>query len=228
MTDPTDPGRVTGSHERVSRNTSRQADGPSPVGSPLSIVLAVIAVVAGFLLFRSISDDGNAAGGGLPTAVTSPATVPGGGTVPGVTTPGATTPNPTSTVAPSKSGATVVVANASSTGQVAQPMSDQLAALGYTMGEPTSQVEGPENLEESIVYFVAGAEAEAVARALANDMGGLAIEPMPSSIPTEGGTIDGDVLLMLGNDYAGDEVPGPPPSALAVPSVPTTATTEPT
>ena len=43
-----------------------------------------------------------------------------------------------------RTGATVVVANASSTGQMAGPMTDQLAELGYTMGEPTSQIEGPD------------------------------------------------------------------------------------
>ena len=38
----------------------RQGPGNSPVGSTLSIVLAVIAVVAGFLILRNITDDGGA------------------------------------------------------------------------------------------------------------------------------------------------------------------------
>jgi len=195
------------------------------VGSPLTIVLAVIAVVAGFLIFRSISDEGSA--GGLPSDVTLPVvTDASGATVATTAAPGATSPAVTTTVAPTRTGATVVVANASSTGQVAGPMSDQLEALGYTMGEPTSQVEGPDNLETSIVYFSVANNSEAVARTLARDMGGLEVEPMPDPIPVEGGVIDGPVLLMLGNDYAGEEVPGPPPAAPTVPALPTT--TQPT
>ena len=225
MSDPTDPGGVTGSHERPSRNTTRVGDSGSPVGSPLTIVLAVIAVVAGFLIFRSISDEGSA--GGLPSDVTLPVvTDASGATVATTAAPGATSPAVTTTVAPTRTGATVVVANASSTGQVAGPMSDQLEALGYTMGEPTSQVEGPDNLETSIVYFSVANNSEAVARTLARDMGGLEVEPMPDPIPVEGGVIDGPVLLMLGNDYAGEEVPGPPPAAPTVPALPTT--TQPT
>jgi hypothetical protein len=225
MSDHTDPGHVTGSHERTTRSGPRVGDSGAPVGSPLTIVLALIAVAVGFLIFRSISDDGDALGGGvLPDGAT---TVPAGATAPGQTTTpgdpavaGATTP--TTAVPDTRSGATVVVANASSTGQVAQPMSDQLAELGYTMGEATSQIEGPDNLEVSIVYFSVGNNCEAVARTLGNDMGGLDVEAMPAEVPTEGNIVDGCVLLMLGNDLAGEEVPGPPPQAPAAPTTPTT------
>ena len=229
MSDHTDPGHVTGAHERPGRGAgTRVGDSGSPVGSPLTIVLAVIAVAVGFLIFRSISDDGDALGGGALPGVDGATTT----TIPGVTppdagtaAPGATTVAPT-TVAPPKTGATVVVANASSTGQVAGPMSDLLGAAGYTMGEPTSQIDGPDNLEESIVYFDVGNNCEAVANSVAIDMGGLDVEAMPSPVPTEGNAIDGCVLLMLGNDYAGDEeLPGPPPAAPAAPTSPTTTTT---
>ena len=184
MSDHTDPGHVTGSHERTTRST-RVGDSGAPVGSPLTIVLAVIAVAVGFLIFRSISDDGDAlGGGGLPGAATSPTTIAGQTTIAGGTAaPGATTP--TTAATETRGGATVVVANASSTGQVAGPMSDQLAELGYTMGEPTSQIEGPDNLETSIVYFSVGNNCEAVARTLGNDMGGLDVEAMPAEVPTD-------------------------------------------
>lgn len=227
MSDHTDPGHVTGAHERPGRGAgTRVGDSGSPVGSPLTIVLAVIAVAVGFLIFRSISDDGDAlGGGGLPgggattTTTVAGVTPPAGGTSP----QGAASTTPTTT-APTRDGATVVVANASSTGQVAGPMSDLLGEAGYTMGEPTSQIDGPDNLETSIVYFSVGNNCEAVANSVANDMGGLDVEAMPSPIPTEGNAIDGCVLLMLGNDYAGDEeLPGPPPAAPAAPTTPTTA-----
>src|SRR5688572_8114418 len=160
MSDPTDPG-VSGAHERPSRST-RVGDSGSPVGSPLTIVLAVIAVAAGLLIFRPISDDGNAGGlGDIPDAATTvPAiTQPGETAAPGSTAAGTATTTAAATGRVTD-GATVVVANASSTGQVAGPMSDQLAELGYTMGEPTSQEEGPDNLEDSIVYFSVGNNCE--------------------------------------------------------------------
>ena len=43
----------------VPRRTPRSADGGAPVSGALAIVLAVVAVVAGFLILRSISDDGD-------------------------------------------------------------------------------------------------------------------------------------------------------------------------
>ena len=227
MSDPTDPGRVTGSQERVSRTPSRPSDSGSPVGSPLTIVLTLIALAAGLLIFRSISDDGNA--GGLPGGTTLPVvTDVSGNTVP-TTLPGqVTTPTaPAVTPPPSRIGATVVVGNASAASGVAAGMTEQLTELGYTMGAATDQAEGQENLETSIVYYVVGNDTEAVARSLANDLGGLTVEPMPSTEPVVS-MGDGTVLLMLGNDLAGEEIPGAPPSVPSVPSAPTTATTQPT
>ena len=43
--------------ERGSRRSQRVGDSGSPVGSTLSIVLAVVAVIAGFLILRAITDD---------------------------------------------------------------------------------------------------------------------------------------------------------------------------
>jgi len=223
MSDSTEPGRVTGSHERVARNTNRGADSRSPVGSPLAIALTVVAVAAGFLIFRSISDDGSA--GGVPGGATTlpVVTAPGGGAA-APTVPGQVTA-PAVTGAPDREGAVVVVGNASAASGVAADMTEQLADLGYTMGTATDQAEGLENLETSIVYYVPGGSAETVANSLANDMGGLTVEPMPSTLPVASLGDDGTVVLMLGNDYAGDEVPGPSPSTPAVPSTPTSETT---
>jgi hypothetical protein len=222
MSDHTDPGHVTGAHERTTRSGPRVGDSGSPVGSPLTIVLALIAVAVGFLIFRSISDDGDALGSGaLPGVTTAP-----GPTVLGQTTvapaAGATTA-PTTTAPETRGGATVVVANASSQGGVAAAMSDQLGELGYTMGEPTSDL-ADEGLEESIVYYSVGNETLAVAQTLANDMGGIDVQEMPSPVPVEA-LGEGSVVLMLGNDYAGEDVPGPPPQVPAAPSLVTTTTT---
>ena len=82
MSDPTDPGGVGANAER-GRSSTRVGDSGSPVGSPLTIVLALIAVVVGFLIFRSI-DDSDAGGPEVPDGAT---TVAGAAT----TAPGATT-----------------------------------------------------------------------------------------------------------------------------------------
>ena len=56
MTDaPEGPPRASPS--AVHARTPRVDGGGSPVGSTLSIVLAVIAVIAGFLILRAITDD---------------------------------------------------------------------------------------------------------------------------------------------------------------------------
>src|SRR5215510_4465777 len=108
MTDAPE-GPAEGEPERGSRRSPR-GDGGSPVGSTLSIVLAVIAVIAGFFILRAITDD-DGDSGGLSGDTSS--TVPGSVDSIVATTGGATTaPGPT-TPAPSVTGATVSVANAS-------------------------------------------------------------------------------------------------------------------
>lgn len=201
MSDPTDPGGVGANAER-SRSSTRVGDSGSPVGSPLTIVLALIAVVVGFLIFRSI-DDSDAGGpegpGGVTTVAGSATTVATGATT-------ATTAAPATTAATRVTdGATVVVANASSTGQVAGQMSQQLETAGYTMAEPTDQAEGDENLETSIVYYTeAPPQIQTVAQSVARDLGGLEVQPMPTPIPVDGGSIGtATVLVMLGDDLAG-------------------------
>lgn len=226
MSDPHDPGGVTGSHERTGRGSTSARVGAtgSPVGSPLTIVLALIAVAVGFLIFRSISDDTN--GGALGNLPDGNTTLPGD-TVVGQTTVAGNGAAPTgapTTAAMVRDGATVVVANASDTGGVAGAMTASLEELGYTMGEPTDQVEGDENLATSVVYYAVGNDTQAVAETLALDMGGLEVAAMPDPVPAVSlGT--GTVLLMLGNDLAGEEPPGPPPAAPAAPAAGATTTT---
>ena len=80
MTDAPDDSSGLSS-ERGARRP-RVGDSGSPVGSTLSIILAVVAVVAGFLILRAITDDDSSADGeevvdGGGTEVTTP-TIPEG------------------------------------------------------------------------------------------------------------------------------------------------------
>ena len=203
MSDPTDPGGVGVNAER-SRSATRVGDSGSPVGSPLTIVLALIAVVVGFLIFRSIEDSD--AGGIEVEGVT---TVPAGATTvaPGATT--ATTAAATVTSAPTRvtDGATVIVANASSASGVARQMTQQLDTAGYAMAEPTDATVD-ENLETSVIYYTtAPPQIQTVAQSVARDLGGIEVQQMPSSIPVTGGTTGtATVLVMLGNDLAGQSL----------------------
>ena len=146
MSDPTDPGGVGANAER-GRPSTRVGDSGSPVGSPLTIVLALIAVAVGFLIFRSIDDDADgleAAGGSTTVAAGATTTA-----APGATT-AATTAPATSAVALVTEGATVIVANASAAGGEAQNMQDALEEAGFTVTDEATSDSNTEPLEESI------------------------------------------------------------------------------
>jgi LytR cell envelope-related transcriptional attenuator len=204
MSDPTDPGGVGANAER-GRSSTRVGDSGSPVGSPLTIVLALIAVAVGFLIFRSI-DDSDAGGLETPTGATT--TAPGATTTaaPGATT--ATTAAP-ATNAPARvtEGATVIVANASAAGGAAQILQDEIEELGYSVTDEATSDTNEEPLEESVVHFAEGVPAiRAVADSVARDLGGLTVEPMPSPVPIDPGLGTATVLVMMGSDIAGESV----------------------
>ncbi len=97
-------------------------------------------------------------------------------------------------------GATVVVANASIVGGSAGRMTDELTANGFTTAEPTNATV---DLEDSIVHYVVGDDAaQAVAESLGSALGGVDVSVLPEEPPTESGDIDGEVLLLLGNNQA--------------------------
>ncbi len=190
---------VSGPGGTPPRKTPRQGIGGSPVGSTLSIVLAVVAVVAGFLILRNITDDNDGAssaiGNGDGSEETTTTTVDLGLET--------TTEVPTTTVAPMVTeGATVVVANASGVPGSAGRMSTALGAVGFTMAEATNSTGG--QLEQSVIYYdPAVAAAQAVAESVALTMGGLTVEPVPTPVPIEGGALDGSgVVVMLGTAQA--------------------------
>ena len=87
-------------------------------------------------------------------------------------------------------------------------MQDALKELGYAVTDEATSDSNTEPLEESIVYYSEGTPAiQAVAQAVARDLGGLTAQPMPSTIPVEGGSIGtATVLVLLGNDIAGESI----------------------
>jgi hypothetical protein len=210
MTDAPD-GPTEGEPER--RRSPRVGDSGSPVGSTLSIVLAVLAVIAGFLILRAITDDddGDDDVGAIPTDGATVTTAATG--VPTETTVAAT---PT-TVGRVTTGATVVVANASGVGGSAGAMSTALQTAGYTMGTPGNST--GEQLATSIVYYVAGdAAAQAVASSVATDMGSIAVAEMPQPPPIDSGLGTATVLVMLGTDTAGKTLADLNPTAVTPPA----------
>ncbi len=192
--DPSTSGQGGGS----GRRTPRQGIGGSPVGSTLSIVLAVVAVVAGFLILRTLTDDNDDASSGGDGAVTDVTS-----TTLDLGLTSTTVPIPTSTVPVLVTqGATVIVANASGVPGSAGRMSTTLATVGYTMVDPPTNA--TTQLADSVVYYdPAVAAAQAVAGSVATSMGGLEVVSVPTPVPVTDGNLNGaGVLVMLGTAEA--------------------------
>lgn len=166
------------------------------MGSTISIVLAVVAVIVGFLILNNITDDGPSDSGGATTPVDS---------VPDDTTGVSTETSSTTTTEPPlvTAGATVVVANASGVPGSAGRMTVELATLQFEMVEPAIN-STQSGLTASVVQYDASqTAAQAVAESVARSMGGLAVEVVPTPPPVEGGSLNGaGVLVLLGTDQA--------------------------
>ena len=207
-----DPNAPVGSNSP--RRSPRQGIGGSPVGSTLSIVLAVVAVVAGFLILRNITDDDGSSDGGVTTESTVPDTI--SNTIADTTT--TTTEPPLVTV-----GASVVVANASGVPGSAGRMSTELAGAGFEMAEATNATSS--GLEESIVYYdPSNTAAIDVAGSVARVMGGIAVETVPTPVPVEGASLNGaGVVVMLGSNQADKTLaeldPAAQPTTVTAPDV---------
>jgi len=141
-----------------------------------------------------------ACSGGDDTSSTDPSTtVAPASTVATTVAPTTSTLPDTTTTSLVVEGATVVVANSSIAGGSAARMTDELASLGFTMGTPTN---GLDRLEDSIVHYTDESGAQEVAESAALALGGVEVSAMPDPIPTETGSIDGQVLVLLGNKQA--------------------------
>jgi len=186
----------------ASRRTPRQGIGGSPVGSWLTIALAVVAVIIGFLILNNITDDGGSSAdtssvtaGDAESSTTGP--------VVSVDVPVTEATTTTTTIPRVTTGASVMVANANTVGGSAGNMTKTLELAGYTMVDPVN-ASGP-NVTESIVYYdESQAAALDVANSVALDLGGVEVLVLPTPAPTESGDIgDAGVLVLLGDDQAG-------------------------
>lgn len=186
----------------AARRTPRQGAGGSPVGSWLTIVLAVIAVVVGFLILNNITDDSSVTSPGTPSS--DVAEIDPTDTLVDISLPDATTTTTTTTIPRTTTGASVLVANANTVGGSAGNMTRTLELAGYEMVADPVNATGP-NVTASIVYFdSAQASAEAVANSVARDLGGVEVLPVPTPAPITDGDLSGaGVLVLLGDDQAG-------------------------
>ena len=188
-----------------------------PMSHTNGIVAAFVAVMIGFLVLRNISTTSTTSLATTSPAVTAASTIPA--IAPTTTSVGlsvATTAPPT-TIGLVFDGATVVVANASTTNHAAAAYSQALQKAGFTMGAATNAVAPELKLSTSKVYYVAGGQAAAVAASVAHSMGpGVTTAAMPASPPIKGGDLKGaTVLVMLGSDLAGQPLGATPGVNLA-------------
>jgi hypothetical protein len=171
------------------------------MGSTLAIVIAIAAVVVGFLILKNIrSNDGNAATTTLPASSTpiDPAFTT---TIP----PLLPVESTTTVFTPTTAGALVLVANFAHQSGVAKTLSTALAGQGFTMATPTTGA-APKQPTTKIQYKDGDPAALAVAQSVAVVMGvTTALEPMPTPVALQDPTTLGDatVLVMLGDDKAG-------------------------
>ncbi len=184
------------SNEQPSR-PKRSGSGASPMGSTLAIVVAIAAVVVGFLILKNIrSDDDDPTSPTVPVATTvDPLTTTTLSLIPAQTT--------TTVFTPQTAGATVLVANASNANGVAAVLTTALEGQQFTMGAPTNG--STDELITKVQYLDGDVAAQAVAQSVAALMGVVSIEPMPTPVQLEDPTALGTatVLVLLGNDKAG-------------------------
>lgn len=190
----------------VPRRTSRVGDGGASVSGALAMVLAAIALIAGFFILRSISDGGERALDMPGTGASVEPSDSDGDDDVTTTTIGSQETTTTTEPPLVTTGASVIVANANGIGGSAGAMTRTLeTGAGFQMVDPTDASSTVPTLDTSVVYFdpnITGAQA--VAESLNRVLGGdLQVSPLPGTPPTQDGSLDGaGVLLMLGTDKA--------------------------
>lgn len=118
-------------------------------------------------------------------------------------------PTTTTTIPLVTEGAIVLVANATEIDGAAGQLTAALQAVGFAMKEPTNAAGYEESLAASKIYFLPQAEAAAQSLALVMQINSVSRMPTPAPIDeAQVGLGDATVLIMLGADLAGNEIPG--------------------
>jgi hypothetical protein len=173
----------------------------------MSIVVAVVAVLLGFLILRDIrggSTTAPAADGGETTTTVSD-TVPVESSVP-VTIP--------------LTAFKIQVANASKVSGSAGQLTTELQGRGYIVQPAVNSSEITPKQTATVVYYLPGSEGQAAL--VAAELGGVATAIMPAPIPTEGGKLgEASILILLGTDVAGKPLASPVPTVPVTPVVTT-------
>ena len=198
------------SNDQPSGRGPGKSGGGAPMGSTVTIVIAVVAVVVGFLVLRNISDSDGGGGTLDPGTENTSATTPTGDSSGGVVDPTSTIADTTPTTPTSvfDSAQQVVVANAAGVSGAAGNYTKALQTAGWTMG---TALDATSQLDVSAVYYLPGGEAVAasVAAAMSDGTSTIIAAAMPTPPPVSGGTIPAGatVLVMLGKDRAGKALP---------------------
>ena len=170
--------------------------------STLSIVVAVVAVLVGFFILRDINSDSSNSSSS-PSDDTS------------VDASGTTVPDAAVTTLPPATNTTgfkVLVANGSGVPGSAGDLSVALQGLGFIVQPPLNKSDATPKQTLTMVYYIAGQEANAANVAAA--LGGVATAPMPDPVPTETGNMgEASVLVLLATDLAGKPIAGAPAAA---------------
>jgi hypothetical protein len=186
----------------------------SPLGSTAAIIIAIVAVVAGFLILRQINDDDD-------TGTTDPSSdltvAPDETTLTDETTgvdetlvgdtglvtiPTTIPVDTTTSTIFTTIGAIVVVANASTVNGAAGQLTTALTGKEFDL---VAAANSTVKLDVSkIMYDPANAQAQAVAQSIGTLMAVTDVVPIESPAPVEGGTLQGGatVLVLLGSDKA--------------------------
>ena len=194
--------------EDANESTGRSGSNGVSVSTTLSVVVAAIAVLLGFLILRDVNRDRDDTASPAPTetSVVDP------------TAESSVAPADTTTLP--RSGFKVMVANASGITGSAGQMSTALQSEQFIVTQPINADVTYGKQSVTVVYYVPGYETGATA--VAEILGGIQIQPVATPAPVEGGSLgEAQVLVMLGTDLAGKLLPGALPAA----PVETTTTT---
>ena len=184
----------------MSQNARRPRRGPGSNGSSLnstmSIVVAAVAVLLGFLILRDIGGSDSSSSDVPVDPATSETVVTDTVPVDVVVT---------ETTLP-LTAFKVQIANASKVSGSAGDLTTQLQGRGFIVQPAINTDAATPKQTVTIVYY--NPTSEAAAALVATTLGGVATAPMPTPIPTETGNIgEASVLILLGTDLAGKPLP---------------------